>query len=147
MKKLFLLIVSVVLLSSCGPTTSALYYWGPRDGEATRYEQLTYRSYKSQTPESICSLLCAYEDMVSNPGGSRGVVPPGICAEYGYLLLQPEMAQIFSEHATSKQKRVYSTTDYATLFAEKGKEMMEKELELYPESEVFIAPLIKKFVK
>lgn len=147
MKKFVLLIFSVVLLSSCGPTTSALYYWGPQEGEATRYEQLTYKNYRTQTPESICSLLCAYEDMVSNPGGSRGVVPPGICAEYGYLLLQPEMAQIFSEHATTKQKGVYNTADYATLFAQKGKEMMEMELELYPEASVFIKPLIKKFVK
>lgn len=147
MKKFLLLIVSVVLLSSCGPTTSALYYWGPEEGQATKYEQLTYKSYKSQTPESICELLCAYEDMVSNPGGSTGVVPPGICAEYGYLLLQPEVAQIFAQYATSRQKRVYNTNDYSVLFAQKGKEMMEMELELYPESTVFISPLIKKFVK
>lgn len=88
-----------------------------------------------------------YEDMVSNPGGKRMIPPPGICAEFGYLLLQPETAQIFAEYATYSQKNKFEYSDYSISFPEKGKKMLEKEIELYPESIKFIKPLIDKFCK
>ena len=139
---------AVVLLSSC--TTPRLYYWGSspsRDGGTTRYEQLTYDYYATQTPESICNLVCLYEDMIQHPGGSRGVVPPGIYAEYGYLLLQPATAQAFAEHATKSQRKRFESSDFATDFPERGKAMMQKEMELYPESAKFIAPLLERLSK
>lgn len=73
--------------------------------------------------------------------------PPGICAEYGYMLLNPENAEIFAKYATAKQKRIYPKTDYASYFAERGKEMMLMEIELYPESSKFVTPLIERFCK
>ena len=73
--------------------------------------------------------------------------PPGICAEYGYMLLIPENAEIFAKHATSSQKKTFSSTDYAAFFPEKGKELMLKEVELYPESAKFISPLIERLCK
>ena len=88
-----------------------------------------------------------YEDIVSNPGGTRRMPPPGICAEYGYMLLIPENAAIFAEHATSMQKRTFDSGDYASFFPEKGKELLQKEIELYPESAKFIAPLIERLCK
>ena len=88
-----------------------------------------------------------YEDMVTYPGGTRRVPPPGICAEYGYMLLIPENAAIFAEHATAMQRRSFASTDYDAFFAEKGKEMLQKEIELYPESAKFIAPLIERLCK
>ena len=88
-----------------------------------------------------------YEDIVSNPGGMRKMPPPGICAEYGYMLLIPENANIFAEHATSMQKRTFDSGDYATFFPEKGKELLQKEIELYPESAKFITPLIERLCK
>ena len=114
---------------------------------ATTYENLAYKNYDKQTPESLCKLICMYEDIVSNPGGMRKMPPPGICAEYGYMLLIPENAYIFAEHATSMQKRTFSSTDYASFFPERGKEMMLMEIELYPESAKFIAPLIERLCK
>lgn len=33
------------------------------------------------------------------------------------------------------------------LFLERGKEMLQKELELYPESEAFVLPLLKKLAQ
>ena len=78
----------------------------------------------------------------SNPGGERGVVPPGICAEYGYLLLNPDSQETFNEHATKKQKETMGSVGS---FREKGLKMLQLEIELYPESATFIAPLIKKF--
>ena len=85
-----------------------------------------------------------YEDIVTYPGGSRNMPPPGICAEYGYMLLIPENAEIFAKYATSMQKRTFASTEYATFFPVKGKELMLKEIELYPESAKFIAPLIER---
>ena len=146
MKKLIILTVAVLCLASCG-MTSSLYYWGGVQNGATAYEHLAYKNYDKQTPESICKLICMYEEVVTYPGGSRRMPPPGICAEYGYLLLKPESAEIFAKHATSMQKRIFSTSEYASLFPEKGKEMMLKELELYPESAKFIGPLIERLCK
>lgn len=136
-----------LLLSSCS-TTNRLYYWGTNgiadSGSCTKYEQLAYLNYEKQTPESVCALLCLYEDMVENPGGSRLLPPPGICAEYGYLLLRAETADIFEKYATDRQKRQLAGTDYISLFREKGLLMFQKEMELYPESIVFIEPLLDK---
>ena len=146
MKKLLLLSIVTVCLTSCGVTPS-LYYWGEMQYGATAYEDLTYRNYDMQTPESICNLICMYEDMVSNPGGTRNVPPPGICAEYGCLLLAPENAAIFASSATPVQKSVFASKDYASFFPKKGKELLQKEIELYPESAKFIAPLIERLCK
>ncbi len=146
MKKVLVLMLSVLMLSSCG-MTSTLYYWGGTQNGTTAYENLAYQSYDKQTPKSICNLVVVYERMVSNPGGIRQVPPPGICAEYGYLLLQPETAETFLNNATYTQKQLFKTDNYSVFFQERGKEMLEKEIELYPESARFIKPLIKKLAR
>ena len=146
MKRILTLALVSFVLTSCGMPTS-LYYWGGVQNGATPYENLAYQNYDKQTPESICKLICMYEDMVTYPGGTRRVPPPGICAEYGYMLLIPENAVIFAEHATAMQRRSFASTDYAAFFAEKGKEMLQKEIELYPESAKFITPLIERLCK
>ena len=142
MKRLLLILSLVLLCSAC--TSTRLYYWGS-NGETTLYEELAYQHYDKQTPESICKLVCLYEDMTLNPGGTRMAIPPGICAEYGFLLLQPETANIFATNATKRQKKMFSSSNYSVLFAEKGIQMLEKEMTLYPESATFITPLLKKF--
>ena len=146
MKRILILALASVALTSCG-ISSSLYYWGGMQNEVTAYENLAYKNYDKQTPESLCKLICMYEDIVSNPGGSRRMPPPGICAEYGYMLLIPENAAIFAEHATATQRRAFASGDYASFFPEKGKEMLQKEIELYPESAKFIAPLIERLCK
>ena len=146
MKRLLVLSVVTFCLTSCG-FTSTLDYWGGEQNGATTYEDLAYKNYDKQTPESLCKLICMYEEIVTDPGGSRRMPPPGICAEYGYMLLIPENAAIFAEHATAMQKRTFASGDYASFFPEKGKEMLQKEIELYPESAKFIAPLIERLCK
>ena len=146
MKRILTLTLVSIVLTSCGMSTS-LYYWGGAQNGTTAYENLVYQSYDKQTPESICRLICMYEDIVSNPGGTRSMPPPGICAEYGYMLLIPESATIFAEYATAMQRRTFTSGDYASFFPEKGKEMLQKEIELYPESVKFIAPLIERLCK
>lgn len=148
MKRLLILLAACLLLASCGTTASSLYYWGGNVNDATTYEHLTYKTYSKQTPEIICKLIIAYEDMVSHPTGSRQVPPPGICAEYGYLLLQPETADIFARTATPAQKKVFEDrSDYDVFFRRKGEKMLEREIELYPESVRFISPLLKKLTE
>ena len=146
MKRILTLTLVSFVLISCGMTTS-LYYWGGEQYGATAYENLAYQKYDKQTPESIGKLICTYEDIVSNPGGIRKMPPPGICAEYGYMLLIPENAAIFAEYATAMQRRKFASGEYASVFPEKGKEMLQKEIELYPESAKFIAPLIERLCK
>ena len=145
MKRILVFIALIVLMNSCG-APKTLYYWGGEARGVTVYENLAYMDYKSQTSKATCQLICAYEDMITNPGGIRKVPPPGICAEYGYLLLMPETAETFAEFATKSQRKTFSRTDYSIFFSELGKEMLQKELEYYPESKQFIEPLMEKLV-
>lgn len=146
MKRLLVLLLSgCAAFVSCGVTT--LYDWGG-GGDVSNYERLAYKDYKTQTPEAVCKLLCLYEKMLTNPGGSRRMPPPGICAEYGYLLLLPGTADIFEKNATPAQRKMFPVTDdYGELFRKMGKEMLQHEIELYPESKVFIGPLIRKLAQ
>ena len=109
--------------TSCGVTS--LYYWGGSQNGATAYENLTYKNYDKQSPESLCKLICMYEDIISNTGGTRQLPPPGICAEYGYLLLIPENAVIFAEHATAMQKRLLYSSDYPSFFLQRAKNFLK----------------------
>lgn len=145
MKRAFILIAFSLFLASCGTTSTQLYNWGRADSHGvTDYDRLSYDYYHKQTPASICNLLVGYEKMINSPGGARQVPPPGVCAEYGYLLLNPETSQAFIENATDSQKAVYGSSDLASSFRERGLMMMQKEIELYPESRRFIEPLLKK---
>ena len=146
MKRLLASIVTLIALTSCG-MTKPLYYWGGESNNTSVYELLTYKDYKTQTPQAICALIYAYEDMVRNPGGSRQIPPPGICAEYGYLILQPTTATTFTEYATKRQKSLFQGSDYAAIFTERGQELLNKEMEYYPESSLFILPLLKKLAR
>ena len=142
-----LLIVSIaaVVLSSCA--TTSLYYWGGTKNDASKYEEMAYQMYKKQSPEALCAMLCVYEDMVQNPIGTRQVPPPGICAEYAYYLSMPETAETFAQTATKAQKKMYEHSDYAVFFPEYAKQLFERELSLYPESAIFIQPLIRKLTQ
>lgn len=142
MRKYLIPILLLVLTASCAP--SRLYYWGSYGEGTTLYEKLAYQQYDKQTPEAVCALVCLYEDMVTNPGGARKVVPPGIYAEYGFLLLQPTTAEYFAMNASKKQRRMFASSDYGAFFSERGEEMLAKEMELYPESVKFIEPLLKR---
>lgn len=74
MKRIIVIIAACMILTSCGTTT--LYYWGGTTNDTTVYEQLAYKTYDKQTPESICKLVVAYEDMVKHPTGTRQMPPP-----------------------------------------------------------------------
>ena len=144
MRKVFLCLLSTILAASCADS-SRLYYWGGSSSNGTTlYEELVYKQYDQQSPENICALVCLYEDMVTHPGGTRQVPPPGVCAEYGFLLMQPQTAEYFAQYATSRQRKSFNSTDYSAAFSERAEAMLAQEMELYPESAKFIAPLLKR---
>ena len=68
------------------------------------------------------------------------MVPPGICAEFGYILLNPENEEYFNQYATKSQKKMME----GIVFLEYGKEMIQKEVALYPEARHFLEPIIKR---
>lgn len=80
MKYLFLFGLSLLILSGCGPQKK--YYWGG-------YENDLYSLYKSpQAPEDEASYMTQLSILIENAKESKGLVPPGIYAEYGYSLLK-----------------------------------------------------------
>lgn len=146
MRRLVPFILFALFLASCsGP--SSLYYWGGERDNASRYEVMAYGMYKNQTPEAMCDMICVFEDMVSNPGGTRQIPPPGICAEYAYYLSLPETAEVFASTASKRQKQLFDRSDFGSFFPEYAKQLLERELALYPESAVFVKPLMEKLVR
>jgi len=113
MKKIILVAFSICALYSC--TTQKLYSW-------SNYETTSYNYLKATNDKTSADLVKSYEDIIKKQNGSRKVVPPGIYADYGFLLLQMNKPT-------------------------EGKTMLIKEIELYPESKVFIDRILKKLEK
>lgn len=104
------LVIILTMAASC-TTQLPLYTW-------ENYEAKSYDYLKNSDEASTQSLIEVYEKIIKTQKGSRGVVPPGIYADYGFLLLQ------------------------ANKTAE-GQQMLAKEVELYPESKVFIDRILQ----
>lgn len=111
MKHVFLVIGAALLIGSCAPTVKPLYTWG-------NYEDVSYTYLKKSDEKTTQLLIEAYQQIIEKQEGSRKIVPPGIYADYGFLLA-----------STGKVKE--------------GKELMQKEIALYPESKVFVERILK----
>ena len=110
MKKILVLFCLTTLVVSC--SQPIMYNW-------CDYERTSYDYYKKQSPESTQALMKTYKKMIAGEQScQRKVVPPGIHAEYGYLLIQ------------NGQKDL-------------GIDQWRKEIESYPESATFINRIIK----
>ena len=110
MKKIIFISTIALLLASC-TTQKHLYSWG-------KYELTSYNYLKNSDEKSTQELIKTYQQIIAKQKGTRRVVPPGIYADYGFILLQ-----------TNKTKE--------------AKTMLLKEIDLYPESEIFIARILK----
>ncbi len=111
MKKPLIGLFLVVLFFSSCVSTQTLYSW-------ENYEKASYKYLKNSDEKSTQELIANYEKIIKKQTGTRGVVPPGVYADYGFILLQA------------------NKTD-------QGKAMLAKEMELYPESKVFIERILK----
>ncbi|MCX2838115.1 DUF4810 domain-containing protein [Salinimicrobium sp. MT39] len=110
MKKIILLFSVVILAMSCS-APKQLYSW-------EKYEAASYNYIKNSDEASLVALLENYEKVISKQKGTRGVVPPGIHADYGFILMK-------------------------TGRLAEGKDMLAKEIQLYPESKIFIDRILK----
>lgn len=108
------IVVAVMATVSC-TTTQSLYSW-------YNYEDATYQYSKKTTEELQVKVLEQYKKITEKQNGTRGVVPPGMYSEYGYLL-------------------------YKTGKKEEGISFLKKEIQLYPESEMYVSRIIKQLEK
>jgi hypothetical protein len=112
MKKILFIAGCFLLLAGGCVQQKMLYNWG-------KYQQASYSYVKNNTEEDLEKLLKEYQYLIDNQNGARKTVPPGIYADYGFLLV--------------KQGKV-----------KEGLELMKMEIALYPESAVFIERIIKR---
>ena len=77
---------------------------------------------KKNTEETLTRAMAQYELVVGKQKGIRKTVPPGVNAEYGYLL-------------------------YKAGKKEEGLTLLKAEITAYPESETFISRIIKQLEK
>lgn len=110
MRKLIFVLGAALLLSSC-TVQKPLYSWA-------KYESASYNYLKNSDEKSTQALIENYQKIIENQTGTRKVTPPGVYADYGYVLLQ-----------TGKTAE--------------GKALLIKETELYPESKIFIDRILK----
>ncbi len=110
-KGIFIIAGGLLFLASCAPQKT-LYNWG-------KYQETSYRYVKTDTDKDRENLIKSYEYIINNQKEGRQVVPPGIYADYGYLLV--------------KQGKTAE-----------GLKLMKMEIALYPESEAFIGRIIKR---
>jgi hypothetical protein len=87
------LAIAVTLLAGC--VTAPKYDWG-------RYDPALYSYYKN--PTKLGDLTATLKAIVDAADAKHARVPPGIYAEYGYLLLQQGQDQaaigLFKQEAT-----------------------------------------------
>lgn len=113
-KYLILALMCTLGLASCGSSAPrSLYSWYD-------YEERAYLYSKKQSAATVQDLVGSYDKLINRQRGQRGMPPPGICAEYGYLLLK-------------RGER------------ERGLALLERETKLYPESERFIRRIINQY--
>ncbi len=115
MKKIIFAIgVTAISLSSCN-TPQTLYSW-------YNYEDATYQYNKKKTDDLKLKMTEEYLKIIQKQKGTRGVVPPGLYAEYGYIL-------------------------YIGGKKEEGLDFLKQEIKLYPESESYVSRIIKQLEK
>jgi len=112
MKTLILLASCLLLMSGCVTQKKSLYSWD-------KYDAVAYQYVKNNTDADAEALAQTLQRMIDNPGGERKIPPPGICADYGYLLV--------------KQDKI-----------EEGLKYLKMEVALYPESAILVERIIKQ---
>jgi len=83
-----------------------------------KYQQASYNYLKKADEKSINEIMEQYQKIITKQKGTRKVTPPGMLADYGFFLIQRGDLK-------------------------KGKERLNKEILLYPESKIFIDRILK----
>lgn len=78
MRRFFTMAAAGLMLSACATGPAPKYDWGT-------YEQSMYTFYKD--PSKAEELMVSMETMIKGAEAGKRVVPPGLYAEYGFLLM------------------------------------------------------------
>lgn len=142
-KVIFFGLLTFVFIGCSAP--KSLYYWGKTDMNGlSAYDKNLYEAFKCETPKALCELICTYDDMVCHPGGTTLLPPPGICAEYGYLLCQEETMTSFDQNATSAQKKQISNSPYGSDYKQGAVKLFQMEMANYPVSVKFLKDFVER---
>lgn len=114
MRKFIISAICIMALASC-QSNQSLYSWYDS-------EDATYDYVKRGTEEKLAKAMAQYEKVIRKQKGLRKTVPPGVNAEYGFLL-------------------------YKAGKKEEGLTLLRAESKAYPESEKFISRIIKQLEK
>jgi|SRR5574344_242156 hypothetical protein len=113
MKKALIFVVAIGLLcmlTSCA-TRTRIYDW-------EKYNERAEECLANYDEQTAINLIAEYEKMIKNQESSeRKVVPPGVYADYGYLLIKIGKKQ-------------------------EGKKYLQKEMEIYPESKTYLNKVV-----
>jgi hypothetical protein len=83
-----------------------------------KYQEASYGYLKKADEKSIDNIMEQYQNVIKKQKGTRKVTPPGMLADYGFFLIQRGDLKA-------------------------GKENLNKEILLYPESKIFIDRILK----
>lgn len=113
MKRILPILKVGTLLAGCAP--QALFYWDD-------YSETLYQYKKAPDDKSLAERVKSLEKIITESPKQRKAVPPGVYAEYGYILL--------------KQGKV-----------PEGMGNLDKEAKLYPESSIFVGRLKEEYTR
>lgn len=115
--KIFLLLSFVLplILVGCGTSSNGSFYWG-------NYSSTLYDYKKNPDDKTLEAHKKELLSVIEISAKKNKVVPPGVNAEYGYILLKNGQEN-------------------------EGFEYLAKEIELYPESSVFITRIKDEYNK
>ena len=111
MKKIMLSFIPLLFCFGCS-TTKQMYYWGD-------YSDSLYHSKKEPGVESLAKHKEVLENIVEESENQNLRIPPGVCAELGYL------------YAVNNNTK-------------KAVELFEMEKHIYPESTILMDRLIMR---
>ena len=111
---LFGFVLSLIVVG-CGTTSKDTFYWG-------NYSTTLYDYKKNPDEKTLEAHKKELVSVMENSEKKKKIVPPGVNAEYGYLLLKEGQEN-------------------------EGFEYLAKEIELYPESTVFISRIKNEYNK
>ncbi len=85
-------------------------------------EDTAYQYTKRPNETDLAEAMAQYKMVIEKQRGSRATVPPGASAEYGYMLYKA------GKH-------------------EEGLALLKAEMELYPESKIFVSRIVQQLEK
>jgi len=113
--KLLFIPLLLVFFYGCEPGQKTIYYWSEYSESLYKYKKTTSDTTRVQFKKTLA-------DIINNAAKKNKKIPPGVCAEYGFFLMQD-----------GKQTE--------------GLQFMDKEMALYPESSVFVLRIKNEAMK